>query len=79
MTAENNVIGAVLEATSEDDGRTALEEEYGQVWSTSEMTEEFDAIGFGAPFVHVRRKSDGAEGSLEFQNSPRYYFDFQPR
>jgi len=26
----------------------------------------------------VRRKSDRVRGSLEFQNSPRFYFNFQP-
>ncbi len=30
-----------------------------------------------APYVVVRRKSDGQKGSLEFQHHPRYYFRFQ--
>ena len=29
-----------------------------------------------APFVAVRRKSDGAKGSMEFTHSPRFYFNF---
>jgi hypothetical protein len=28
--------------------------------------------------VVVRRKADGAKGSLEFQSAPRYYFNFEP-
>jgi hypothetical protein len=35
-------------------------------------------IGFAAPFVVVRRKSDGVKGTLEFTHSPRVYFDFKP-
>lgn len=43
-------------------------------WTTSEMTEEFDVLGFAAPFVVVRRKADGKKGSLEFTHNPRVYF-----
>ena len=35
-------------------------------------------IGFTAPLVVVRRKSDGQKGSLMFQASPRFYFGFEP-
>lgn len=59
--------------------REALEAEHGQVWSTDQLQEEFEVIGFGAPFVHVRRRNDNVEGSLEFQHSPRFYYDFSPR
>jgi len=57
--------------------REALEAQYGQVWTTDEMSAEFEAIGFMAPYLAVRRKSDGKKGSLEFQHSPRFYFNFQ--
>jgi hypothetical protein len=30
-----------------------------------------------APFVVVRRKSDGVKGSMMFQHMPRYYFSFR--
>jgi hypothetical protein len=56
--------------------REALEQQYGQVWSTDELTGDFEVIGFLAPFVVVRRRSDGVKGSLEFQHSPRFYFNF---
>lgn len=56
--------------------REDLEEKYGQVWSTGELGQEFEVIGFMAPFVVVRRRSDGVKGSLKFQHSPRFYFDF---
>jgi hypothetical protein len=47
-------------------------------WTTAEMTAEFDVVGFGAPFVVVRRKSDGQVGTLEFTHSPRVYFGWSP-
>ncbi len=58
--------------------REALEATYGKVWSTSELTDEFEVIGFLAPFVVARRRSDGQKGSLEFQANPRFYFNFVP-
>jgi len=58
--------------------REYLEAKYGQVWDTDQLTEEFQAIGFMAPLVVVRRRSDGVKGSLEFQHSPRFYFTWQP-
>ena len=58
--------------------REDLEAKYGQVWDTGELTEEFQAIGFMAPLVVVRRRSDGVKGSLEFQGNPRFYFNWQP-
>jgi hypothetical protein len=47
-------------------------------WTTAELLEEFDVQGFAAPFVVVVRKSDGQRGSMEFQHSPRVYFDWKP-
>ena len=46
-------------------------------WTTDQMTAEFEVEGFAAPFVVVRRKSDGKRGSLEFTHSPRRYFGFR--
>lgn len=47
------------------------------VWDTDQLREEFEVLGFSAPLVVVRRKSDDAMGSLKFTHSPRYYFDWQ--
>jgi hypothetical protein len=58
--------------------REALENQYGQVWSTDQLSEDFEVLGFMAPLVVVCRKSDGKKGALEFQHSPRFYFNFQP-
>lgn len=56
--------------------RKKLEEEYGQVWDSDQLRAEFEVIGFLAPIVSVRRLSDGVKGSLFFQHSPRFYFDW---
>ncbi|MCA9124940.1 MAG: hypothetical protein H6822_06545 [Planctomycetaceae bacterium] len=66
----------IVDIHAEPGSREALEAQHGQVWDTSEMSKDFDAIGFMAPFIVVNRKSDGAKGSLEFQHSPRFYFNF---
>lgn len=50
----------------------------GKEWTTEEMTAEFEAIGFAAPFIIVRRKSDSVLGTLEFKHSPRKYWGFRP-
>ena len=57
--------------------RSRLVTEYGQVWDTEELSHDFAVEGFLAPFVVVRRKTDGVRGSLAFQHQPRFYFNFQ--
>lgn len=57
--------------------RDALESEYGQTWDTKELAREFIVVGFLAPIIVVKRKSDGVVGSLEFPHDPRIYFNFQ--
>ena len=49
-----------------------------KTWTTDELTAEFQVIGFMAPYVVVKRRSDGVKGSLMFKHSPRIYFGFQP-
>lgn len=56
--------------------RESLEAAYGRVWDTDQLTTEFEVLGFLAPFVVVRRRSDARKGSLSFQHHPRLYFDF---
>jgi len=59
--------------------RQTLEEKYGQVWNTEELQRDFEVLAFGAPFVEVRRRSDGKEGSLMFQHGPRFYFKWEEK
>ena len=47
-----------------------------QRWDTTQLSADFEVIGFMAPFVVVRRKADGVKGSMEFTHSPRVYFNF---
>ena len=68
----------LAEINAQPGSREALEAQHGQVWDTDQLRDEFEAIGFMAPFVVVRRLSDGEKGSLEFQHHPRFYFNFQP-
>ncbi len=65
---------AVINA--EPGSRGCLEAKYGQVWDTAQMQADFEPLGFAAPFIIVRRRSDGAKGTLTFQHSPRFYYDF---
>jgi hypothetical protein len=58
--------------------REALEAVHGRVWDTRQLAQDFIVVGFLAPLVVVRRKADGMKGSLEFQNRPRFYFNFLP-
>ena len=58
--------------------RESLEQKYGQVWTTRELTDTFNVLAFLAPFVKVQRRSDGQTGTLMFQHHPRYYFNFEP-
>lgn len=68
----------LCEKINNDPGeREAIEEQYGQVWDTQQLQEDFKVLGFMAPFVTVIRKSDGVRGALAFQHMPRYYFNFQ--
>ena len=66
----------VTEINSDAIERQNLESKYGQVWDTNELQKDFSVKGFMAPFVIVERKSDKQMGTLTFQHSPRFYFDF---
>jgi hypothetical protein len=60
--------------------RAELEARYGKgnVWSSDELrASEYEVIGFMAPYVGLRHKTTGKKGSMEFQHSPRFYFNYQ--
>ena len=69
-------LNSQIVSNDKDAERKRLGALHGQVWNTEELSREFEVIGFAAPFVVVRRKSDGMKGSLEFQHSPRFYFNW---
>ncbi len=68
----------LVEINAQPGSRAYLEAKHGQVWDTQQLSDYFEVIGFAAPLVVVRRKSDGQKGSLMFQASPRFYFGFEP-
>ena len=56
-----------------------LKEDFGQLWDTTAIEQEFTVQGFGGPGVCVAiRKSDGVRGSLLFNHMPRYYYGWSP-
>ena len=67
----------LMQINVEPGSREYLEAKHGQVWDTSELSRDFEVIGFAAPLVVVRRKSDGVKGSLMFQHHPRFYFGWE--
>lgn len=75
MTA---LINADAAATPEQELKQRLEANYpGDVYDRDSLMEKFEVLGFAAPFVAVKRLSDGKKGSLEFIHSPRFYYNFQ--
>jgi hypothetical protein len=52
--------------------------QHGECYNSAEMAAAFEVVGFAAPMVVVRRRSDGVLGSLFFCNRPRFYYGFQP-
>jgi hypothetical protein len=60
-------------------GRAArdLAADRGPTWDSAGLRAEYEVLGFAAPFVVVRRRSDGAVGSLEFTHQPRVYFGWK--
>ena len=67
----------VAEINAEPGSREYLEAKHGKVWDTTELQRDFEAMGFMAPLIIVRRRSDGIKGSLMFQHNPSFYFGFQ--
>jgi hypothetical protein len=68
-------INSAVESHNQEGERKRLENQHGQIWDAAQLAEEFDVVGFAAPYVVVKRKADGRKGSLEFQHTPRFYFN----
>ena len=80
LTQGENILAEAIrmdlaaEINSSPGDRATLEKRHGQVWDSDELRRDFEVIAFGAPLVVVKRRSDGAKGSLIFQHHPRYYW-----
>ena len=66
-----------MDSKEAEETRKELSERHDKVWSTDEMREEFEVLGFCNYLCVVRRKKDGVKGTLDFTHMPRFYFDFQ--
>ena len=56
--------------------RKTLEAFYGKVWTTEELKTEWLIVMFHPPLVYVKSRDDGSSGNFEYQDKPRYYFNF---
>ena len=56
--------------------RRFLEERWGEVWDTKQLTDTFKVEAFAAPLVVVQHRESGDRGTLEFQHRPRFYYRF---
>ena len=63
----------VRQLNAEPKGRAALELKHGQVWDTQELGRDYEVIGFLAPLVMVRRRSDAVLGTLLPRQQRRSY------
>ncbi|NQS88501.1 hypothetical protein HQ584_01745 [Patescibacteria group bacterium] len=70
-------INTEIKSTDIDSERIRLEEKYGEVWNTNEVSNAFEIVGFMAPYVVAINRETNIKGSLEFQDNPRFYFNFR--
>jgi hypothetical protein len=68
----------VARINAEPGSREYSEATHGRLWDTSELSQDFEVVGFAAPLVVVRRRNNGQKGSLMFQHQPIFYFGFEP-
>ena len=73
-----NVIKEQLALRGPDEIRAVLQDQYDeQVWDSEQLLDTFEVSHFEPPYVHVIRKSDGARGTVAFNDDPRFYFAFR--
>jgi hypothetical protein len=68
---------AMIETGQPQAGLALAQDASERTRTTAELQDEFEVLSFAAPFVVVRRRSDGVLGSLEFTHSPRVYFGWK--
>jgi hypothetical protein len=57
--------------------RESLEANVGKVWDEKELFDEFVVTAWIGLTAVVQRKADNVVGLLDFQNEPRFYFNWQ--
>ena len=67
-----------VSSVSTELSRYDLELIYSEVFDQDEVEDRFNIIAFcpNDPIIHVERKLDGSRGMMEYQDRPRYYYDF---
>lgn len=73
-----NIINSEVESQDKDSERTRLEALHGKVYSTDELSTEFVVESFMAPYIVCTNKQTKERGTMEFQDRPRFYFNFRP-
>lgn len=68
----------VLEINSNPKNRENMEDVYGEIWDTKELSRDFEVFQFLSPFVLVRNKDTSEVGTIMFQHKPRFYFSWKP-
>jgi hypothetical protein len=66
----------IVDLLSQPRTREELEAVFRQVWDERQVLQDYEVLGFTGERMDVCRKSDGALGSLGYQDSPRFYFCF---
>ncbi len=66
----------VLEELKEvyPDVHQVIQDDAGECWTTDELEEDFEVLGFMAPFCVVRKRKTKEKGSLLFVHAPRVYY-----
>lgn len=59
--------------------REALEAHHGRVFDQNEFDAEFVVTAYVSTTVVARRKADNQVGLLDYQNEPRFYFNWRPQ
>jgi hypothetical protein len=65
-------LSGAVESQNPTTERQRLEAQHGQVWDTPELSNGFEVIGFMAPYVVARRKSDGRKGVWSSSTCPGF-------
>lgn len=54
-----------------------IQEGGGECWTTDEVQDEFEIIGFMAPFCVAKRRETQEKGALTFVHRPRIYYSWR--
>jgi len=73
---KKNFCNCCMTAVYQERSKIRNFDNYQVTYNTTELQEKFKVISFLAPYVFVVRISDGKKGTLQFNHSPRIYYNF---